>query len=96
MTSILDFTTAILGGDLPRVRQAIVQGANVNAADGDMTPLTWAILAGHLEVVRILLENGADPNFRPREDSSWPLWSAEVDFGFSEVAELLKAYGARQ
>jgi len=35
----------------------------------------------------------ADPNVRPNPSDS-PLWHAEDDFGLTEIAELLKSYGA--
>jgi hypothetical protein len=41
----------------------------------------------------MLLESGADPNAKPNRSDS-PLWSAEDDWGFIEIAELLRAHGA--
>ena len=57
------------------------------------TPLLWAIMRADITAVRMLLENGADPNVRPNPEDS-PLWSAEDDFGLDEIAALLRAHGA--
>ena len=86
-------TEAVLRSDYVAMTAAIAEGANLNELTDGMTPLLWAIMRGDLEAVRLLLESGADPNVRPNQSDS-PLWSAEDDFGFLEIAELLKSYGA--
>jgi ankyrin repeat protein len=84
---------AVLSSDYSAMRKAIAAGGKVNEFDDGMTPLLFAIFRGDIEACRLLLESGADPNLsRNRCDS--PLWHAEDDFGFPEIAELLKAYGA--
>jgi ankyrin repeat protein len=76
------------------MRQIIASGADLDEFDDfQQTPLLWAIMGGDIEAVRILLESGADPNERPNPSDS-PLWSAEDDWGFEEIATLLRAYGA--
>ncbi len=77
------------------MRDAIASGDNLNEFDGGNTPLLWAIFGGDIDAVRLLLESGADPNAR-RNPSDSPLWHAEDDFGFTEIAELLKSYGAKK
>ena len=43
-------------GDLARVEQALQNGANVDVTDNNgKTPLHWACLCGHLDVVQYLL-----------------------------------------
>ena len=51
-------------GDLEQVAEFIGAGEDVNAVDpkNGFTPLVWAVFKGHDEIVRLLLENGADPN----------------------------------
>jgi ankyrin repeat protein len=50
-------------------------------------------MRGDITAVKMLLESGADPNVRPNPSDS-PLWSAEDDFGLTEIAALLRSYGA--
>jgi ankyrin repeat protein len=84
---------AVLRSDVAAMNQAIASGDNLNEFDGGLTPLLWAIFRGDIDAVRLLLESGADPNVRPNPADS-PLWHAEEDFGFPEIAKLLRAYGA--
>ncbi len=86
-------TEAVLRSDVEAMKQAIASGDNLNEFDGGLTPLLWAIFRGDVDAVRLLLESGADPNVRPNPSDS-PLWHAEDDFGLTEIAELLKSYGA--
>ncbi|KAJ0425632.1 ankyrin repeat-containing domain protein [Aspergillus carlsbadensis] len=47
------------------IMQALIaRGANVNSTILEKTPLEWALLCRDPRVVRVLLENGADPNRR--------------------------------
>ena len=76
------------------MRQLMLSGADPNEFDDyRMTPLLWAIMRGDIDAVRLLLENGADPNVRPNQTDS-PLWEAEDNFGLHEIAAVLKSYGA--
>jgi ankyrin repeat protein len=85
---------AVLRSDYDAMRQSIAAGADLNEFDGhSMTPLLWAIMRGDVPAVTMLLESGADPNVRPNPSDS-PLWSAEDDFGLTEIAALLRSYGA--
>ena len=52
--------TAARHGDLPRVRALLDAGADVAA--GEQSPLIAASSRMHLDVIRLLLDNGADPN----------------------------------
>ena len=58
-----------------------------------MTQLLTAVFRGDKEKVRELLELGADPD-RPSDLGGTPLWHAEDDFGLTEIAALLRQYGA--
>ena len=84
---------AVLRSDITAIEQAVASGDNLNELEGGMTPLLWAVYRGDVAAVRLLLESGADPNTRPNPNDS-PLWHAEDDFGLTEIAELLKSYGA--
>ena len=56
------------------------------------TPLDAAASAGAVEVVRVLLSGGADPNSRG-QDGTNPLEDASLH-GFAAIAELLLDHGA--
>ena len=86
-------TDAVLRSDIAAIKKAIPSGDDLNELDGGMTPLLWAVFRGDIDAVQLLLKSGADPNVRPNPSDS-ALWHAEDDFGLTEVAELLKAYGA--
>jgi ankyrin repeat protein len=87
-------TEAVLRSDYAAMRQIVTAGADLNEFDDfRMTPLLWAIMRGDIDAVRMLLESGADPNVRPNPSDS-PLWSAEDDFGMTEIAALLRSFGA--
>lgn len=54
------------GGDYNSVARLIRGGADVNG-HGSWTPLALAALKGYKDIVKLLLENGANPNLRGRE-----------------------------
>ena len=54
------------------------------------SPLTFAAEKGYFEIVRILLQHGADPR-RPRTDRQLPAALAEKR-GYWEVAALIENY----
>ncbi len=60
---VIELCRAIEANDLPAIRKAIENGADVNALGKDnMTPLLWAFPENHVHRMKILLEAGADPN----------------------------------
>jgi len=69
-------------------------GASLNERDEHgMTPLLSAVMIGSVDRVRTLLEQGADPNCTA-SDGTTALWLAEDDFGLTEVAQVLRQFGA--
>lgn len=66
----------------------IEKGANVNAKDGfGMTSLMWASYNGNVELVKLLLEKGADKYVEVKGQTAL---SAAEEKGFSEIIKLLK------
>jgi ankyrin repeat protein len=86
---------AVLRCDIPAIKNLLAAGENPSAVDTDgMTPLHWAMYGGYTEAAELLLKAGADPNSRC--GGATPLWHAEDDFGLTEMACLLRAYGAEK
>jgi ankyrin repeat protein len=87
-------------GDATFVTQLLEQGSSVNerTASG-LTPLMAAVIGGHVDVVRVLLASGANPNLRREPDNNmYNEWSALLDAchaGHSaEIVTLLLQAGA--
>lgn len=82
-------------GNLAGVSRALEQHANVNAKDEyNNTSLNWAALWGHAEVVRRLLEAGADVENKGSGGGLTPLANA-ASRGHFDVAQILLDHGAR-
>jgi len=59
--------------------------------DGD-TALMWASMYGHIEVVKLLLEAGADVNAKTIDGDTALKWAS--DYGHTEIVKLLLEAGA--
>ncbi|MCA9780115.1 MAG: ankyrin repeat domain-containing protein, partial [Candidatus Eremiobacteraeota bacterium] len=81
----------------PQIASTLLKhGAAVDATDVDPRgprALREAILSNHLELVRVLLDHGADPGPRHEPDGRSPL-SLALLCGHSEIAKSLVKYGA--
>ena len=59
----IELCRAIRKNDIAGMRQAVAEGADVNAIGvGNVTPLLWAFFDNKLERFQWLLEHGANPN----------------------------------
>jgi ankyrin repeat protein len=98
-----DICTAAHTGDLHRVRALLDEDPSLANRNSDYityylgsgTPLKNAAAKGHMEIVRLLLERGADPNL-PEEGiapQGQALYSAVYN-GHFEIARLLLERGA--
>jgi ankyrin repeat protein len=101
--AFVDICTAASIGDLSRVRELLDEDPSlanrvspyVTYYVGSGAPLKNAAARGHLEVVKLLLERGADPNL-PEEGIAphgHALYAAVYN-GHHEVARLLLEHGA--
>jgi ankyrin repeat protein len=78
-------------GNIESVKQALNDGADVNAKPWGSTPLYEAALLGHMAIAELLIAEGADVNAKNRGRT--PLHNAAM-IGHKEIVELLIAKGA--
>lgn len=78
---------------LPDVCEALIRmGADVNAVSGtDRTALLWAVEAGNEQVVKLLLDNGADASFHSDREDCYVINYVCNKFNTNILAMLLKA-----
>jgi ankyrin repeat protein len=67
----------------------IDSGANVNAKEDGNTPLMWSAFRGHVDIVELLLANGADPEIT---DDTGVITAAQMAIGKNKnaIRDLLK------
>ncbi len=84
-----DIWTAAFTGNTEALKQALTDGADVNARNlqSGATLLITAAVAGHTEAVAALLEHGADINARGRDGGT--ALHAAAFFGHAETVKLL-------
>jgi ankyrin repeat protein len=87
--AVLSLLTAATKGDLPRIKQAVAQGASVNSADADgWTPLMIALSLGHEDCGQWLLAQSADVKTKNAQGYS-PLFFAVIHQQEKRVADFL-------
>jgi ankyrin repeat protein len=75
------------------VIELILKKIDVNSKDDDgRTPLHWAALYGHTDIVRIFLDNRADPTVTD-SDGENPLHLAAI-YGHTDIVKELIEAGA--
>ena len=85
---------AVRQGDLARVKSLIEANPELlNTGDQrQCRPIHWATNDGRIEIVRWLLDQGADITVRDADGDTPIYWSA--DAGRTEIAKILMAHGA--
>ena len=85
-------------GDIVAVKQHIAAGTNVNGFLGGWSCLDRASHGGHLEVVRLLLDNGANVNARIEGLFDHP-GKSPLDYSNENnhkgISELLRKHGGK-
>jgi ankyrin repeat protein len=90
---------AASSGDLARVQQILArsngQAVHSNGRGGftGHSPLHYASRAGHIEIVKLLLSNNADPNRQTTAGGATALHRAAFS-GHLQIVKLLLDYGA--
>jgi ankyrin repeat protein len=83
---------AVQHNDAAAVRKLIADGANVDELDNGDAPLVMAAYKGHTEIVKLLLEAGADVTAVDPSMKATALHAAAYA-GRTEAAQLLIEYG---
>ena len=80
-------------GDYLAVDRYLHEGADVNCRDKDgLTPLIWAAIQGHEEVVRLLLERGGDLEAKNHNGDTALMWASLM--GHKDVVDFMLDRGA--
>lgn len=91
---IFPLHAAVLAADLTQVEIEIAGGVKLDELDNrGQSPLHWAVMCGYIEIVKALLEAGANPNV-VSSDGFTPRWSAQ-DFGLEEIDSLLALHDGK-
>lgn len=86
----LPIVEAIKDGSLAATKTAIVDGASVHSRAADGTPvIVLAVAERNLEIVKLLVENGARPDDRSKKDETSPLTLAAANGDLEIVTYLL-------
>jgi ankyrin repeat protein len=96
---IAQFFVACTGGDIEKVRTLLADDPSLTKATHPKQPHAgWTALheaakRGHLEIVRLLLQHGAEPNAREAGDNTYPLHWAAAHGHIDIVRALLEVGG---
>ncbi len=82
--------SAVVKGDLNAVKVLIEYGSNVNELSNDFTPLMLAARYNRIDIVEILLKNGADINVK-NEKGFTAIKYAELSNATASLSLLKKA-----
>ena|GEM_PF-6763375 len=93
------FMDAIIAGDESAVIAQIKQGANVNLRDANSTtPLMYAVQGKNINIVRLLLDHGADvnavDNYKGKYGGNRPIDLIDLHFDNIEMIKLLVEHHA--
>lgn len=84
---------ACQGKDTKMVKVLLNNGFDTGLYDSSYTPLEAAVLFGTIEIVQIIINNGANVNYQRKNDGITPLMLAVYSGSFEKV-KLLVEHGA--
>jgi len=87
-----DLALAAAGCHTDAVTLALASGVGVNGADGQIVPLLTAAGANCVDVVRLLLDRGADVN--AKDGDGWTALMKAAQAGHPDMVRLLMQHGA--
>jgi ammonium transporter Rh len=95
--SMTELITAASNNDMDTISSLVQAGVDINKGDYDgRTALHLAVCEGHLDMVKFLLDHGANPNLQDRWGST-PLADAmrrSTRTGSDDMVDLLSSHGA--
>jgi ankyrin repeat protein len=86
---------AVMFGYVDVARVLVDLGAPVDRTDTRITPLVKAVIGDQVEMARFLIAKGADVNHVDGNGMTALLYAASIDFGNSQMIDLLLRSGAR-
>ncbi|WP_248723752.1 ankyrin repeat domain-containing protein [Seonamhaeicola sp. ML3] len=84
------FCVSIAKGDIDTVKKLIERGADVNERSNGMTPAMYAAKFNRTEILKLLIDNGANLKLRCSNKSFTAVKYAELH-GADEAAAMIKA-----
>jgi uncharacterized protein len=85
---------AIAKGDVEVVKKFIEYGASVNETSNGMTPLMFAARYNQVEIIRVLIVNGAD--LKAKDSKGFTALTYAENSKATEAMEYLKALNTRK
>lgn len=93
---VMPMAMAVRNGDLAVVRTLLDLGVPVEGGPGEaFSPLESAVHNDRLDLARLFLERGADVNRVGRTGYTPLMFAASIDFGQTDMLDLLLSAGAR-
>lgn len=93
---VMPMAVAVRNGDLAVVRTLLDLGVPVEGGSGEaFSPLESAVHNDRLDLARLFLERGADVNRVGRTGYTPLMFAASIDFGQTDMLDLLLSAGAR-